>query len=306
MKSRFDIKKVLTRSNVFKFIRVNIGTIILAIGIHFFFTPSHLIVGGATGLSIILGFTIGVSVPLILFILNLFLMAIGIMTLGMIFGALTLYSSFMLSVFLGVLEHIAPMTTPFTDDLFINIVFGVLINAVGIAMIINAGASSGGTDIVGKIVEKYTRFSFGNGIMAVDGLITLAALVFFGVERGMYSLLGVIFNSIVIDKLIAGFNSKYNVNIITSEIEDINKFIIVELHRGSTIYEAKGGFSNDERKILSTVLDRTQYIRLRQFIKKKDKYAFMFIAPVHEITGEGFTFTYEERLKMQDMEKQSK
>ena len=155
---------------------------------------------------------------------------------------------FALSFYLRLLEDFIPVNKPLTDDLFLNVFFGILIQAIGIAFVLNEGASTGGTDIIGMIVKKYTRFSFGTGLAVSDGLITLGALIFHGPKIGLYSLFGVFINSIIIDKMLSGFDSKFSLTIYSTKIPEINEFILVDLFRGSTIYNAVGGYSNEPRQ----------------------------------------------------------
>ena len=284
------MNKVFTKDNLKTFIQVNIGTFILALSLHFFLVPSRLIAGGASGFAMIMSTVTGVPMSTIYFFVNIILIILGIITIGATFGVLTIFSSLICSGFLYILENYYPMKAPFSDDLFINLMFGIFISATGISLVLNSGASTGGSDIVGKIIEKYTPLSFGNGLIICDGCITAATFALYGVRIGMYCILGVFINSFFIDTMVAGFNKKYNVCITSDKIEEINEFILNSICRGSTIYMAKGGYSSEDKKILMSVLDKKQYILLRDFVKKIDKKAFLYVYSVSEIEGEGFTY----------------
>ena len=284
------MNKVFTKDNIKNFIQVNIGTFILALSLHFFLVPSRLIAGGASGFAMILSTVTGVPMSTIYLCVNIILIILGIITIGATFGVLTIYSSLICSGFLYILENYYPMKAPFSDDLFINLMFGIFISATGISLVLNSGASTGGSDIVGKIIEKYTPLSFGSGLIICDGCITAATFALYGVRIGMYCILGVFINSFFIDTMVAGFNKKYNVCITSDKIEEINEFILKSICRGSTIYMAKGGYSSEDKKILMSVLDKKQYILLRDFVKKIDKKAFLYVYSVSEIEGEGFTY----------------
>lgn len=284
------MNKVFTKDNIKNFIQVNIGTFILALSLHFFLVPSRLIAGGASGFAMIMSTVTGVPMSTIYFFVNIILIILGIITIGATFGVLTIYSSLICSGFLYILENYYPMKAPFSDDLFINLMFGIFISATGISLVLNSGASTGGSDIVGKIIEKYTPLSFGSGLIICDGCITAATFALYGVRIGMYCILGVFINSFFIDTMVAGFNKKYNVCITSDKIEEINEFILKSICRGSTIYMAKGGYSSEDKKILMSVLDKKQYILLRDFVKKIDKKAFLYVYSVSEIEGEGFTY----------------
>lgn len=283
MKSSFNIKR---------FLFVNIGVILVAVGLHFFLVPNSLAVGGTSGLSIEINHLFPfIPVPYILTALNTILVVIGFIFIGADFGFYTVYASISLGVFLWLLELVVPLNQSLVEgDIFINLIFGIFIQAIGIGIVVNQGASTGGTDIVAKIVETYTRFSFGQGLIMSDGVVTLLATLLYGPKLGMYALLGAIINSTVIDKMIAGFDTKYHITIITNKIEEINQFIIVDLYRGSTLYEAKGGYKGDARTIIVTVVDKKDYVKLKEFIRKTDKEAFMYVSNVTEVEGYGFTY----------------
>ncbi len=279
---KFDLKR---------FFIINIGLIILASSLHFFMIPSSLAVGGATGLAMVINNLIpSINYGLILAIINVVLYIIAFIFLGKEFGGYTLYSSMVLSLIISMLEFITPMTEAFTDDLFINLIFGILIGGMGMGIIFNQNASTGGTDIIAKIINKYTHIDIGKSLLIADFLITLFASFVFGARLGMYALLGVIINSYVIDKMIAGFNVQVNMIIISSKVDEINRFILDELSRGTTIYHASGGFSNQDKRVLNTVVSRRQYIRIRDFVRAIDDRAFVTISYITEVEGEGFTY----------------
>ncbi len=283
-------KEIFSANNLKRFFKVTLGSLILALSLHFFIVPTKLITGGASGFALLISLLTGLHMSVIYFAVNLLLIVLGIATLGMTFGVLTIYSSLATSVFLYPLELMFYMDKPIIDDMLMNLFFGIIIGAIGMVLVLNSGASTGGTDILGKIIEKYTHLSFGSGLMLCDGLITLGAWLIFGPKIGMYGIIGVVINSVFIDKMIAGFNIKYNVSIASEKIDEINNFILNELGRGSTIYHAQGGFSNKDRKILTSVLDKKQYIQVKNFVKSVDHRAFFYVYTVSEIEGEGFTF----------------
>lgn len=279
---KFDFKK---------FIIINIGLILLACGLYFFLIPSNLAVGGTTGLAMVISNIIpSISYSLILIILNIVLFILAFIVLGREFGGYTLYSSLALSAMLAFLERLTPMKEAFTDDLFINLTFGILITGVGVGIVFNQNASTGGTDIVAKIINKYFHLDMGKSLMIPDFLITLAAGFVFGPRIGMYSLLGVVVYTQVIDKIIAGFNIKINMIIISKEHVAINNYIIDELIRGTTLYHATGGYSKEERVIINTIVERNEYIKIRNFVRSIDDRAFVSMSHITEVEGEGFTF----------------
>lgn len=278
---KFDFKR---------FFMINIGLIIISLGLYFFLMPSNLATGGATGLSIVLSHLIPIPMGIILGIINVFLFILAFAVLGKDFGGYTLYASLFLSFIITALETIIPMAEPVTDDLFINLVFGVFIIGVGMGIVFNENASTGGTDIIAKIINKYTHIEMGKSLLMSDFLISLFAAFVFGPRLGMYALLGTVINSLIIDKMIAGFNVKINVVIISNEFNSINKYILDEILRGTTIYHAIGGYSNEDKKIINTIVSRREYIKIRNFVRLADSKAFISISYVSEVEGEGFSF----------------
>lgn len=277
--------------NINKFFFINFGLLITSFAFHFFLIPSNLAVGGATGLTMIISYLIPtLSFGLILGIINILLFILAFIFLGKEFGGYTLYASLALSGMITGLEYIYPMTGAFTDDIFINLIFGILIAGAGLSIVFNQNASTGGTDILAKIINKYFHLDIGKSLLIPDFIITLFAGVVFGAKMGMYALLGVMINSMVIDKMIAGFNVKINMVIISKEVDLINRFILDTLERGTTIYHAKGGYSDEDKNILTTIVSRSEYIRIRDFVKTIDKRAFVYISYVTEVEGEGFTY----------------
>ncbi|MDO5713819.1 MAG: YitT family protein [Tissierellia bacterium] len=277
--------------NVKRFFLVNLGIFILVCGLYFFLIPNNLAVGGATGLAMLLNALVPkIPVSIFLFGINLLLFIAGFLTIGKDFGGYTIYASLAMSFMLNGFEKFIPIKGPLTDDLFINLIFGIFIQGFGMGIVLNQGASTGGTDIIAKMIDKYTRFTFGNGLIMGDGAITLGAAFIYGAELGMYALLGIIINAVVIDKMLAGFDMQYAITINSREWKAINTFILDDLFRGTTIYTAEGGFSGKERKMIQTVLDRDQYVLLREFVRNTDNHAFMYVNTVSEVEGEGFTW----------------
>lgn len=283
-----------------KFLLASLGTFIVSAALHLFLIPFNLAVGGASGFAIVLSAIFpNIPISLTLLVINIALLILGFITIGKEFGAFTVYCSVFMSVSLAFLEKVYPMTSPFTDDLLINLIFGIFIQGIGMSVVLNSGASTGGSDIVAKIIEKYTRFSFGGGLAFTDGIITLLAFIVYGAKLGMYALLGVLVNSLIIDKMIQGFNSKFNITIISDKIDEINDYILVDLFRGSTIYIAEGGYTKNNKRILTTVVDRADYISLKNYIKNIDPNAFVFVSTISEVEGRGFTYETKAELKKQ-------
>ncbi|MFC4805195.1 YitT family protein [Filifactor villosus] len=277
--------------NFKKFFIINLGLLIMSMGIYFFLMPSNLAVGGVTGLAIVLRSIIP-SFPtgLFMIVINSILFVFAFLFIGKEFGGYTIYASFTLSGMITLWEILFPDTRLITDDLLINLLYGILINGVGYSLIFNQNASTGGTDIVAKIINKFTHIDMGKSLFLSDFLITVMAGLTFGPKLGLYALLGILMNSVIIDKAIAGFNTRVNLKIITKYKDEVNHFILTELSRGTTIFYAEGGYSKDKKPVINTIVTRKEYIKIKNFVKDLDPQAFISINFVHEVLGEGFTY----------------
>ena len=220
------------------------------------------------------------------------LFIIALIVIGGKFGAKTIYSSVLLSTSMWIMQTFLPFN--FTNDLMLATIFGTLISAGGMAIVFNANASTGGTDIIAKILNKFFHFNIGRSLLMVDFLVTLLGAITFGINIGLYGLLSVIVNGIVIDKIIAGFNVKSGITIISDKNKEISKYILNELKRGCTFIKGIGGFTEKDVSLLYTILDRRELIKLKNYIIELDKRAFITVGEVHEVMGEGFKDIHED------------
>lgn len=281
MKNKFNIKK---------FLIINLGTLILVFGIYFFLIPANLVVGGVTGLAMVLNFiipTIPVGIFMLVFNILLFILAFAV--IGRDFGGYTIYTSMVISGLISLLELVCPIDAPIVSDMMLNLIFGILIHGVGMAMIFNQNTSTGGTDIIAKIINKFTHIEIGKSLLLADFLIVLSGALVFGLELGLYATLGALINTVVIDKVIAGFGTRIKVAIISEKEGEITRFITQEIARGITIFHGVGGFSNEDKKVINTIVSRKEYIKIKTRVKEIDPHAFVWISFVNEVLGEGFT-----------------
>ena len=175
-----------------------------------------------------------------------------------------------------------------TNDLMLATIFGTFISAIGMALVFNANSSTGGTDTIAKILNKYFHLDIGKSLLTVDFIVTLLGAITFGINIGLYGMLAVIINGIAIDKVIEGFNSCKEVTIISSKNDEISTFIMNELERGCTFIKGVGAFTGEDTFLLYSVLGRNEFIKLKQYISKIDEKAFITVGEVHEVLGEGF------------------
>lgn len=275
-----------------EYIGIIIGALLIAIGLYFFWAPSNLAAGGVSGLAIVLKalFPI-VPIGILIFILDCLMFMIGFIMLGKSFGLRSLMCSLSVSILMTGLEFIWPNWQPISDDLLILLIFGALFIAIGQALVFNLEASSGGTDIIAKMITQYTHLNIGTSLMIADMIVVLLATGIFGLEKGLYAALGVLITTNLIDYLISGFNVQRYVMIIPSssdKVQPINTYILETLERGATIYTAEGAYSKNPKQVITTVIDRKEFIDLKKKLIKIDPLAFMTVQNLHEVVGEGF------------------
>lgn len=277
-----------TKKLIKEYSMITFSTLLIMIGVYFFKFPNNFTFGGVTGLSVVLGRVMPISPSVVNLILNFILLILGFLFLGRDFAIKTVYSSVLLSVGLAVMDYLCPMKQPLTDQPMLELVFAVALPAFGSAVLFNIGASSGGTDIIALILRKYTSFDIGRAVLYSDVLITASACLVFDIKTVLFSFLGLLTKSLVIDNVIESINLAKYFNVICSEPEVICDFIVHKLNRGATICEAKGAYSHRHKYIVMTALRRPQAVQLRQFVKKVEPDAFILITNTSEIIGKGF------------------
>lgn len=281
MKEKFNLKR---------FLIINLGTIITAIGTYYFLIPANLVIGGVSGLGIVLNYIFPI-IPIGIFMLlfNIILLVLAFVVVGREFGGYTIYTSLLLSAIISFLEMVSPMEKTLVDDMMLNLIFGIIIGGLGMALIFNENTSTGGTDIIAKIINKFTHLEIGKSLLLSDFLIVLAGAVVFGLELGLYALLGALINTVVIDKVISGFGTKIKIAIISKKEREISRFITEEMGRGVTLFDGYGGYSMEGKKVINTIVNRREYIRIKNKVKEIDPDAFVWMSFVNEVLGEGFT-----------------
>lgn len=267
---------------------ITIGIILVAISVEYFFAPNNLAAGGVTGAAIVLNALVPkISVGASTFIMNGLLFIVAFMFIDGNFGVKTVYTSLGLSIIIwGIEKFLNPVAI--TKDLIIATIFGTLISAIGMAFVFNENASTGGTDILAKMLNKFFHLDIGKSLLIVDFIITFVSALVFGIDIGLYAILSVILLGVLVDKLIEGFKSCKNILIISKKNDEISKYIINVLGRGCTFFNATGGYTRKESNILYAVLSRNEFIKLKTAIKEIDSKAFITVGEVHEVLGEGF------------------
>jgi len=271
-----------------EYVIITIGSLIVALSIKLFLEPSKIAAGGVMGIAIILNEVFPMlSVGLLMTLLNSALFILAFSAIGGKFGAKTIYSSLGLSGMVWIMDHFFTFGT-ITNNVLLATLFGTLLSGIGMGIVFNQNASTGGTDIIAKILNKFFHIDIGKSLLIVDLVITFFAGATLGADLGMFSLLSVIIQGFIIDMVIEGFNKCKQIMIISRENEKISKYIIEELNRGCTIFNGKGAYTGNDTFILYTVLSRNEFIKLRNYIKEVDDKAFISVSDAREVLGNGF------------------
>lgn len=282
--------KKITKQQATDFLLLTLAAELIAVGTWLFKYPNNFTFGGVTGLSIVLGKAIPFEIApsTINLVINAVLMVIGIAVLGKEFAGKTMYVTVLSTVSISVLDKLAFITEPLTNQPMLEFVFAVGVPGVASAILFNMDASSGGTDIIAMILKKYTTLEIGTAIFAADLFIAASAFFVFDFQTGLFSILGLFSKTLVIDSAIENFNLCKYFTVITVNPKPICDFIHQELGRSATIYQAEGAYSHTERSVILTVMKRSQAVRLRRFVKDIDPHAFIMITNSSEIIGKGF------------------
>lgn len=276
-------------NNYKSYLWITIGVVIVALGISLFLIPANLATGGITGLAMIIHEMIpAISIGNAFLILNILLFIVGFLTIGKAFGAKTIFASALLTAIIYLFDTFLILDGPLVNDLLVNLIAGVLISGVGLGIVFNQNASTGGTDIIAKVLNKYLNIEIGKSLLIADLFVVTLAAFSFGIELAIYAFLGIIFNGLIIDNVIEGFNLKVSVSIISAQPEAVQDYIVHNLERGATIYTAKGAYTQTNKEIITSVMDRKEFVRLKNHIKSIDPDAFVMISNVKEVLGEGF------------------
>lgn len=297
--------KVLTKSQkkkraVLRWVLLSFGIILMSFSVYFFQTPNHFTLGGIAGLALVLGEFIPLDYEILMAIINVALLILGLIILGKQCTVRTIFCSLFytgiiwLFEYFDIIEHINEAAgrvgaATLTDEPLMELVYAILLFGIGGAIVFNCGASSGGTDIIALIIKKYTNIkNIGVALFITDILIAASAFFIFGVQTGLYSILGLFAKSFIVDGVIESIGKNKYITIITAHPEHIAPFILDKMHRGYTAYKATGGFSGDEKTVMLCILNRGEALKLKYQVKQTDPEAFVIITDTNEILGKGF------------------
>jgi len=265
------------------FMIITFGAILAAAAIYFFMLPSHVAVGSASAFAMVLSNFIPLPVSIITLLLNIFLLILGFMLIGPEFGAKTVYTAIMVPAMMGVFEICFPSFQSFTQDPLLDVLCYILVVGMAMAILFSHNASSGGLDIVAKIMNKYLKVDLGRAVSMSGIVVALTSALCYDTKTVVLSILGTYFGGMIVDHFIFGLNIKRRVCIISSKIDEITDFILHELHSGASLYEAVGAYNKLPKKEIITIVDKHEYRKLMDFIRKVDPKAFVTVYSVSEI-----------------------
>ncbi len=272
-----------------EYLLLSFGSLLVSTGVYFFKFPNNFSTGGVSGLSIIFGrLSTSMTPGTIILLLNGIFLIAGFLLINKTFGFKTIYCSLLYSVLIKIFELSFPMKAPLTNEPLLELSFSVLLPAIGSAILFNHESSTGGTDIVAMILKRFTSLDIGKALLASDFIIAASTVLVFDIKTGMFSVLGLLIKSVIVDSVIDSINRKKCLTIITTNPEAVSNHINEVLHRGATIWKGYGSFTNEERYVILTALDAVQAKSLRNYIKKVDEKAFISITNTSEVFGRGF------------------
>ena len=274
---------MLNKRNLREFLNITIGTIIVAAAVYFFMYPSHVTVGSAAGLALVISEFVPMPASMITMSMNVGLLIIGFLIIGPEFGAKTVYCAVLLPACIGVFEWLFPDFQSLTGDPLIDVICYILVVSVGLSQLFTANASSGGLDIVAKLMNKFLGMELGKAMSASGILVALSSAICYDKKTVVLSVLGIYFGGMVLDHFIFGIDIKRKVCILSPKYEEITQFILHELHSGASHYDLYGAYDGSVRREIVTIVDKHEYRRLMDYVHKADPKAFVTVYSVNEI-----------------------
>ena len=274
---------MLSRKNIQEFFMITLGTAIVAAAVFFFMLPSHVSVGSGAALAMVLSNFIPLSVSAITLIMNIGLLILGFFLIGPEFGAKTVYCSILMPLIMGLFEMIFPAFQSITQDPLLDVVCYILVVGVGLAILFSRNASSGGLDIVAKIMNKYLRMELGKAMSLSGIVVALSSALCYEPKIVVLSVLGTYFGGQVVDQFIFGLNIKRRVCVISEKLDEIVAFVLHDLHSGATLNEIIGAYDNTPRREMIAIVDKQEYRQLMDFVRKADPKAFVTVYSVSEM-----------------------
>ena len=275
---------MLSKSAFKEYAVITVGTIIIAAAVFFFMLPSHVTVGSASALALVISNFVPLPVSAITFILNAVLLIVGFLLLGREFGMKTVYASILMPGVMRVFEIIFPNFQSITQEPFLDVLCYILVVGIGLALLFSCNASSGGLDIVAKLMNKYLRMDLGQAMSLSGMLVAVSSALCYDKKTVVLSVLGTYLGGLAVDNFIFGLNIKRRVCIISKDYEKIVDFILHDLHSGASLYDVTGAYDNKVRREINAIVDNQEYKKLMDYTKKIDPSAFITVYAVNEIS----------------------
>ena len=275
---------MLNKRNIKEFFIITVGTLIVSTAVFFFMLPSHVSVGSGTALAMVISNFVPLPVSVITLILNIVLLILGFLLIGPEFGAKTVYCAILMPVFLGVYEQIFPNQQSITEDPFLDVLCYIFVVGIGLAILFRRNASSGGLDIVAKLMNKFLRMELGKAMSVSGMLVALSSALVYDKKTVVISVLGTYLGGLVVDHFIFGMDLKRRVCIISPKLAEIVDFILHDLHSGATLNNIIGAYDRSPKQEVITIVDKQEYKALMDYVKKVDPKAFITVYSVSEIS----------------------
>jgi len=275
---------VINKRTIKEYAVITFGTAIIAAAVYFFMIPGKLAPGSASALALLISNVVPLPVSAITLILNLSLLIVGFLLIGPEFGAKTIYTSIVLPGFMRIYEVLFPNFVSINQDPLMDMICYILVVGVGLAIVFSCNASSGGLDIVAKLMNKYLRMDLGQAMALSGMLVAVSSVFFYDIKTVVISVVGTYFGGIVVDHFIFGLNIKRRVCILSAKHEEIIQFILHDLHSGASLYEAVGAYDKSVRTEIVTIVDKQEYSKLMDYMHKTDPKAFITVYSVGEVS----------------------
>lgn len=275
---------MINKRSIREFFIITVGTAIVAVAVYFFMLPSHVTIGSGSALAMVISNFVPLPVSAITFALNIVLLLIGFLLIGPEFGAKTVYATILMPAIMRVFEIVFPDFQSLTGDPFLDTIGYILVVGIGLALLFSCNASSGGLDIVAKIMNRYLRMDLGQAMSVSGMVVALSAAICYDTKTVVVSVIGTYFGGMIVDHFIFGLNLKRRVCILSPKVDEITQFILHDLHSGASLYDAIGAYDNVVRREIITIVDNQEYKKLMDYVKKTDPTAFITVYSVNEIS----------------------
>ena len=274
----------MTKRTIKEYAMITLGTVLISAAVYFFMIPANLCPGSAAALGMLLGNVIPLPVSMITLAINLALLAIGFLFIGPEFGGKTIYSSVLMPVIMRVYEIVIPEFTSINGDPVVDMLCYILLVGMGLSLVFHANASSGGLDIVGKLMNKYLRIEMGKAVAIPGMVVALSSVLFYDVKSVILSVIGTYFSGIMVDYFIFGMSQKRRVCILSAKTDEIVQYILHELHSGASLYPVEGAYEKTGRTEVVAIVDKQEYTKLMSYLQKVDPKAFITVYSVNEVS----------------------